>query len=157
MAELRDVFTAGGLPSHTYQDRKKFNLEASFLSALNRLKKFIVVSGPTKCGKTVLVRKLVPKSESIWIEGGQVKAELDVWQSILMELGISSTLSTLTTAGLENRSSLEVNTSFKPGGIGAEAKGIEEKRTALRHHAQKLKRLLLLKLQLTAFSKLTER
>ncbi len=72
MAQLKDVFVPGGMPSYTYQAREELKLEDSLLTALHRVRKFVAVAGPTKSGKTVLVRKVVPPGQGIWIEGAHI-------------------------------------------------------------------------------------
>ena len=72
VAKLNEVFVPGGMPSYTYQGRKGVDLEGSLRNALHRVRKFVAVAGPTKSGKTVLTRKVVPPAESIWIEGAHI-------------------------------------------------------------------------------------
>ncbi len=43
------------------------------------------VSGPTKTGKTVLLRSVIP--EGIWVSGGTVRTPEDFWASVASALG----------------------------------------------------------------------
>ena len=86
---LRDVFTPGGMPSVTYVKRENLGLERKLKDALSRGHSIITVSGPTKSGKTVLCRTVIPASESIWVEGGRIKDENDFWLSLADELNIA--------------------------------------------------------------------
>ena len=131
MAELRDVFVPGGMPSYTYQDRSSLDLEGSLQSALRRLRKFIAVAGPTKCGKTVLVRKILPKEKGVWIEGGQVSTISDFWDQVLTSLGIPSATTLTSTKSVDSASETEDGAAFKPAGMGAEIKNKKSSKTAL--------------------------
>lgn len=122
MAKLKDVFVPGGMPSYTYQDRKTLNLEGLLLNSVHRLRKFIAVAGPTKSGKTVLVRKVIPPEESIWIEGAHIASIDDFWSAILAKLGVASPTSQSKTKSTEENTESELSSGFKPVGIGAETK-----------------------------------
>lgn len=126
MPKLREVFTAGGLPDYTYQKREEYKLESSLNDALIRLHKFIVISGPTKSGKTVLARKVLKDQPTIWIEGGQISSEQELWTSILMDLGIPLELQKGISNSLESSSTFELDSGFKPGGIGSGVKNAEQ-------------------------------
>lgn len=82
-----DVFVPGGMPQHTYIQRKQGNLEERLHSTQNNLCKLVTVTGGTKSGKTVLVNKVFPKTTSIWVDGGHVKIEDDIWNSVLEQIG----------------------------------------------------------------------
>lgn len=129
MAQLKEVFVPGGMPSYTYQDRKTLNLESSLLESVHRLRKFIAVAGPTKSGKTVLVRKVIPPEDSIWIEGAHILSIDDFWNAILAKLGISSPISQSKTKSSDQGTETELTSGFKPAGIGAELKGKDINRT----------------------------
>ena len=90
MPTLKEVFVPGGMPSYTYQGRDDLNLEGSLRTALQRVRKFIAVAGPTKSGKTVLTRKVIPPNQSIWIEGAHISDIEGFWNSILAATGIAS-------------------------------------------------------------------
>lgn len=126
MAKLREVFKPGGLPNYTYQKRDEYKLEGSLKDALNRLNKFIVISGPTKSGKTVLARKVLESDSTIWVEGGQISTEQELWVSILMDLGIPVELQKGNANAIESSNTLELETSFKPSGVGAGIKNTEQ-------------------------------
>lgn len=127
MAKLKEVFVPGGMPSYTYQERKDFDgnaidLERKLRSATNRLRKFISVAGPTKCGKTVLVRKVFPKETSIWIEGAHISSLADFWNEVHSKLGLATPSSLSEGKGKEECQELEGSAGIKPGGVGAEVK-----------------------------------
>lgn len=122
MAKLKDVFVPGGMPSYTYQDRKSLNLEDSLRDAIYRLRKFVAVAGPTKCGKTVLVRKVVPPVDNIWIEGAHIDSAESFWNAVLASLGIASPSGAATSRTLDQGTETELAAGFKPAGMGVDAK-----------------------------------
>jgi len=82
---------------------------------------------PTKSGKTVLSRKILPPEESIWIDGGVVSQEADFWDVIIEQLQLFQS------AELENNE--ETATRIGDKGTAAAnffiAKGLEEVSTEL--------------------------
>lgn len=84
-----EVFIAGGQPNITYNPRKKHKLEEQLKDYLDTGFKLLSVTGPTKSGKTVLCRKVIPLKKGIWIAGGQIQSEVDFWAFVLEKLGIS--------------------------------------------------------------------
>lgn len=113
-----EVFVPGGFPQYTYQKREKHKVENKLKDAINRLHKFIAVAGPTKSGKTVLVRKVVPEQKCVWLDAGYVKSVQDVWTFILEDLGIPSATVKSKAKLLEEINTFDVEAGFKPGGIG---------------------------------------
>lgn len=81
-----DVFVPGGLPTYTYNPRESRRLERSIQESTINFK-LLVVTGPTKSGKTVLVNKVFPRSENLWIDGGSIGTEDNFWELIVSELG----------------------------------------------------------------------
>jgi hypothetical protein len=84
---MREVFVPGGQPRHTYVVRDDLKLEAHLQAASDNLCKIVTVTGPTKCGKTVLTQKVYPKSKALWIDGGLIEEEQDLWGQVLDEMG----------------------------------------------------------------------
>ncbi len=81
------VFVPGGLPTWTYVPRSNRNLEEQLKAAKDNLCKLVTVTGSTKSGKTVLTNRVFPKSSSVWVDGGTVKEEEDLWNFILEQIG----------------------------------------------------------------------
>ncbi len=83
------VFVPGGMPQHTYVARAERDLEQRLLSVADNLCKLATLTGSTKSGKTVLANRVFPRTngQNIWIDGGTVKSENDLWTQILAELG----------------------------------------------------------------------
>lgn len=93
MAELKysDVFVPGGFPRHTYNPRIDRQLEDKLRQVLENLCKLVTVTGHTKSGKTVLVRRILPREQAVWIDGGAVGAEEDFWHIVIDQLQLFQT------------------------------------------------------------------
>jgi len=113
-----EVFVAGGFPKYTYNPRDSLQLEERLSEVLHNLCKLVTVTGHTKSGKTVLVRKILPNNQApyfpIWIEGGSIKSEIEFWDQIAcqyelpesIENQISSEKTTYLTATLSGEAGL---------------------------------------------------
>ena len=77
------VFVPGGMPSLTYVPRAERKLEDRLRMAKDNFYKLVTVTGATKSGKTVLVNTVFPRDNSIWVDGGAVRAEDDFWNYVL--------------------------------------------------------------------------
>jgi hypothetical protein len=109
---LGRVFVPGGMPDLTYVPRTERDLERRLAEVKDNLCKLVVVTGPTKTGKTVLVRKVLRSdSNLVWIDGGLIKTEEDFWEECLHSVSelhevertheTNSTDTNTTNAGLE--------------------------------------------------------
>jgi hypothetical protein len=127
---VRDVFVPGGYPRYTYQDRAKHRVEQRLRDALERLNKFIAVAGPTKSGKTVLVRRVVALDDRVWIEGGHVKTIADVWALVADALQLPASTTEGQSITTETQQATDLESGFRPMGIGAVAKATEGKKDA---------------------------
>ncbi len=75
-----DVFVPGGRPTITYNPREGLNLEPQVRRYLADRHTILSVSGPTKTGKTVLLKSLVPGA--IWLSGGGINSADEFWQAV---------------------------------------------------------------------------
>lgn len=75
------------MPTLTYVSRSERNLEGRVAGAKDNLCKLVTVTGSTKSGKTVLTQRVFPRSNSVWIDGGTVKEEDDLWNFVLDSIG----------------------------------------------------------------------
>jgi hypothetical protein len=89
-----EVFVAGGLPAVTYNPRAQLGLEERVKDYLDERHRVLSVSGPTKTGKTVLVKKVMEGTDSIWLTGGDIKSMDDLWSAVADDLEINTTLET---------------------------------------------------------------
>ena len=122
MARLNEVFVAGGLPSITYISRNEYDLESTMKDYIDALYKLLSISGSTKSGKTVLVRKTIPKQDSFWISGGQVADLNGFWELVLEETGGYTSLSETVSENKNAVSGREMTASMKPAGMGGDIK-----------------------------------
>lgn len=82
------IFVPGGMPSLTYVARAERDLERRLAAARDNLCKLVTLTGATKSGKTVLANRVFPRSDgtAVWVDGGTVASENDLWTTILGEL-----------------------------------------------------------------------
>lgn len=73
-------------PSITYVSRENHKIEDALKKAISQPNIFVALTGATKCGKTVLCRNVLEEVPYVWIEGGQIKNESDIWSKICYEL-----------------------------------------------------------------------
>jgi len=77
------VFVAGGMPRYTYIPRREHRLEERLNAANEGLCKLVTVTGTTKSGKTVLASRIFPRESCVWVDGGGIGEENDLWNFIL--------------------------------------------------------------------------
>lgn len=87
MPRVAEVFVAGGQPRVTYVPRSALELEDKVREYLDTKHKVLSISGPTKTGKTVLVRSVIPRDHAFWISGGQLENSEELWERILEQGG----------------------------------------------------------------------
>lgn len=81
------VFVPGGMPELTYVPRTERDLERRLAEVEDNLCKLVVVTGPTKTGKTVLVKKVLRSEKPlVWIDGGLIQSEADFWNECLQRV-----------------------------------------------------------------------
>jgi hypothetical protein len=88
--KVTEVFVPGGLPKYTYVARRGRNLEEQLETAKSYLCKIATVTGATKSGKTVLVKKVFGKNPMVWIDGGHIHSEEDFWSNAGTQLAIAA-------------------------------------------------------------------
>ena len=111
-ARIEDVFTPGGEPSVTYVGRERLGLERKVRSALRRRHLFIVVSGPTKCGKSVLCKRIMQGQTAITVQGGLVTSIEEFWKLIAHQLRLPYSLTATQTSSWAETWLIEVSTSI---------------------------------------------
>lgn len=113
---MRKVFVPGGQPEYTYVARTDLHLEPKIRAASDNLCKLVTVTGPTKCGKSVLTQKIYPRDQHVWIDGGSVDQEDDFWGQIVGQLDLFTetfkTAATSSTTSISGEVSGEVGTGF---------------------------------------------
>lgn len=115
---LAEVFAVGKEPTVTYSPRDEKRLEAIVGDYLEERGRVLVVTGPSKSGKTVLLRRTVPGA--IWLSGGQIASVDNFWRQVVDQAGgwtgETKALSRTDTEGTRSATSAQ----FKPVGVGAE-------------------------------------
>jgi hypothetical protein len=82
-----EIFTPGTIPKYTYNPRTTHGLEEQVKDYLSTGGSVLVVSGPTKSGKSVLIDKIVGPL-GIVVSGGKIQKYGDFWSDILTELDL---------------------------------------------------------------------
>lgn len=87
---VSQVFVPGGMPRLTYVERTQGEIREKLESAKDNLCKLVTLTGQTKSGKTVLTQMIFPFDDPnvIWIDGGSITAENDIWEQVLDQLDV---------------------------------------------------------------------
>lgn len=82
------VFVPGGMPQLTYIERTEGEIRKRLEEVKDNLCKLVTLTGQTKSGKTVLTQTVFSSLDpnNIWIEGGSINDENDLWSQILLAL-----------------------------------------------------------------------
>jgi hypothetical protein len=104
-----EVFTPNDTPTFSYVERKN-KFENRLREALSIPKMIISISGPSKSGKTVLVKTVVPKDTLIPLSGATIKAPDSLWTNTLNWM-VAPTEQTQT-----NEAKVSVDAGLKGGG-----------------------------------------
>src|SRR5699024_5043948 len=75
---VTEVFTPGTVPDSTYNKRQEMELESKLLKVLEIGGKIAVITGQSKIGKTVLVRKVINPEKRVEIQAKDIEERLDV-------------------------------------------------------------------------------
>lgn len=127
MPKVSQVFVAGGQPTVTYNPRSQLNLDKSVQDYLSTLYKILSVSGPTKSGKTVLVRKILPLEQAIWVSGGQIDKLQTFWEHVIQRLDAFTSVEVAQTDQRSGAGATEVAGSLMPQGMGVSGKDTTSK------------------------------
>ncbi|MFD1605264.1 hypothetical protein ACFSJW_01580 [Flavobacterium artemisiae] len=86
--KTNEVFISGGFPVNTYNPRPELKLEDKLVDYLETGHKLISITGPTKCGKTVLSTRVIPEESCVFVDGGAIRTEIEFWEFVAMDLQI---------------------------------------------------------------------
>ena len=78
-----DVFTPTGVPTYTYVDRSAQSLETQLRNAIRTPGMIASLSGPSKSGKTVLIRKVIDQDSLITVSGAAITEPDHLWTRVL--------------------------------------------------------------------------
>lgn len=113
---LTEVFVPGGLPRITYNAREELGLERQVKEFLEESGRLLSLSGPTKSGKTVLLKTTVV--DAIWISGGDVDSLETFWDLLADRLGAYSDVDVTRTSGESDTMTGGFGGQVVPAGIG---------------------------------------
>lgn len=110
--QVGQVFVAGGRPTITYNPRSELGLEESVRTYLEERHRVLSVSGPTKTGKTVLLRSALP-TDTIWLSGGSINSEAEFWNTLAGELGVFTDFERSSGGGEDSNTTVSGGSDFK--------------------------------------------
>lgn len=105
--KVSDVFVAGRRPRITYVPRAELRLEPQLQEYLDDRGTILSVSGPTKSGKTTLIRSVA--EDAVWLSGGSIASIDDFWHYVVDGLRLA-------TERKESRSSGDSSARWHTGG-----------------------------------------
>ena len=114
--DTTDVFTPAGVPTVTYVYRGEQDLETQLRRALKTPGLIISLSGPSKSGKTVLIKKVIPEENLIPISGGSIRSAEMLWDRVLnwMQAPSETTAKSPSGKGLSGRGGRDSEGLSKP-------------------------------------------
>ncbi len=86
--KYEEIFVPGGFPYHTYNPRAALKLESRLAELKDNLCKLATITGQTKSGKTVLARRVLPREDALWVDGGTASSDEEFWQTIVDQLSL---------------------------------------------------------------------
>lgn len=89
-----EVFTPSEQPTHTYVERFSDAPEQQLRNALSIPNMAISLSGPSKTGKTVLVRKVLSDEHLINVSGASLQVVDDLWKGVLDWMDVPASITT---------------------------------------------------------------
>lgn len=85
--EVQEVFTPGSFPEYTYVERERGQLEGRLRHQLRREGAIMILSGPSKSGKSVLAEQVIGSQDLVSVYGGDIGSVDDLWDRVLDALG----------------------------------------------------------------------
>jgi len=94
--KVSEVFTPGSTPKYTYYERPDQQLEERLLDAIETMGYITSISGPSKCGKTVLCEAVLGKQQDrmLLIPGGGINADRTFWDRMRAQLDFPNRVDT---------------------------------------------------------------
>jgi hypothetical protein len=112
---VSDIFTHNSYPQYTYVERERKGLETDLENALRIPGGIISLSGPSKSGKSMLVKRVAKQShisQMAVVNGSNIKSIDDLWEGALNNLGAPSTIE-------QHSSDTETSGKTLKGGVNA--------------------------------------
>jgi len=146
--KVQQVFTPNDTPTVTYVDRSEHKLEQTLRDHFDTPKIVVSISGPSKSGKTVLIRKVVPEDTLITVAGAGIESSDHLWDRVLGWMGAPSertvTQQSNTQANIAGEAAGNAGIPFvaqgeaKASGGLSHSRGSEESKTYLRRGADQV-------------------
>ena len=86
-----EVFIPGGYPNHTLVEDHLVSKQQQLIDTLEMGTMLISISGPSKSGKTVFVKKVLGTQRLIEVTGAGVQSANDLWKRVFDILGVPVT------------------------------------------------------------------
>ncbi|QLM89170.1 ATP-binding protein [Escherichia fergusonii] len=86
-----EVFIPGGYPNHTLVEDHLVSKQQQLIDTLEMGTMLISISGPSKSGKTVFVKKVLGTQRIIEVTGAGVQSANDLWKRVFDILGVPVT------------------------------------------------------------------
>lgn len=113
-----EVFAPGTFPKHTFSNRSSTTLQSELSDYLRTgLGSCLIVHGPSKTGKTVLVERWLPPENAIWIRGDEVDSLSSFHARIVDALGLYTKSSKTSTQTSTNGSASGIDLDVIPGAL----------------------------------------
>jgi hypothetical protein len=90
MPKSTEVFTPNDVPTFSYVERKARRFEERLRESLTIPKMIVSLSGPSKSGKTVLVKKVIDEDNLIPLSGATIRSADALWVNVLNWMSIPS-------------------------------------------------------------------
>jgi hypothetical protein len=90
MPKSTEVFTPNDVPTFSYVERKARRFEERLRESLSIPKMIVSLSGPSKSGKTVLVKKVIDEENLIPLSGATIRSADALWVNVLNWMSIPS-------------------------------------------------------------------
>lgn len=90
---VHEIFTPNDAPTHTYVERDKSKLELQLKQLYETPKVIVSVSGPSKSGKTVLIKKVISDDALIPVVGTGIMSVENLWERVLQWMEVPRPIS----------------------------------------------------------------
>lgn len=109
-----EVFVPGKLPELTYNPREDLHLEQALEDFVDESGAILTVAGPTKTGKSVLLRRTI--ANPLWCDGQGIDSVDTLWRLVADQLGVYLTLETSAEKSTTGSAEVGVDVGLKVGG-----------------------------------------
>lgn len=93
------IFTPNDTPTITYVGREDLKLEATLRQYCELSKMVVSISGPSKSGKTVLIKKVLDENQLIPVIGSGIRSPEDLWGRALQWMGTPTSVTESKSSG----------------------------------------------------------